>query len=481
MEITMNNLGRNQPCHCGSGKKYKKCCLRKDEDTRREEQDVQEFDYALRHGLIDPLASDEDWQEKSEPVWSEDYFAKASEDEPEFDDWYDDELEDDTEILSGNLLYEEQKEHLSEADVEHIESWWDIFENTIQPQELAAHVSRFMDEHPSLVKDLGLEVEPMYRLEYNCIERTDYLQYLDIITRLKEEFPDAYKIGFPGYDKFMVWWQLIEGDKEHVAEYLERFRECPDEDPEALFEVVTLLASSNCQDILADFLPDIIEDVEKSPFLMESEDILHQAITLILAPFLDKGLQVFQVRELVEKLEPLKDLLASSWLDEETLQRKVERLLGVEGNWRLEECTTYLEAVELYNDVTSSFMGWLHRNKGMDWTTAGHFSLYLRSYLYEALPAEKKPVALFPIQGPDIAIMFQRLEGQYYFTNNTDMFSMLNAIYWFTEFFAELHLLEPEQVDTSQEICRKIFNLILKDVSQIDMDAKLWKTFPRIY
>lgn len=45
----MNNLGRNQPCHCGSGKKYKKCCLRKDEDTRREEQDVQEFDYALRH------------------------------------------------------------------------------------------------------------------------------------------------------------------------------------------------------------------------------------------------------------------------------------------------------------------------------------------------------------------------------------------------------------------------------------------------
>ena len=21
--------GRNEPCHCGSGKKYKKCCLRK--------------------------------------------------------------------------------------------------------------------------------------------------------------------------------------------------------------------------------------------------------------------------------------------------------------------------------------------------------------------------------------------------------------------------------------------------------------------
>jgi hypothetical protein len=28
--------GRNDPCHCGSGKKYKHCCLSKDEGTARE-------------------------------------------------------------------------------------------------------------------------------------------------------------------------------------------------------------------------------------------------------------------------------------------------------------------------------------------------------------------------------------------------------------------------------------------------------------
>lgn len=27
----MNNQQRNEPCHCGSGKKYKNCCLKKDE------------------------------------------------------------------------------------------------------------------------------------------------------------------------------------------------------------------------------------------------------------------------------------------------------------------------------------------------------------------------------------------------------------------------------------------------------------------
>src|SRR5262245_33611176 len=31
------NIGRRDSCHCGSGKKYKKCCLEKDEEARRKE------------------------------------------------------------------------------------------------------------------------------------------------------------------------------------------------------------------------------------------------------------------------------------------------------------------------------------------------------------------------------------------------------------------------------------------------------------
>ena len=30
-----SHLGRNEPCHCGSGRKYKQCCLAKDEAKER--------------------------------------------------------------------------------------------------------------------------------------------------------------------------------------------------------------------------------------------------------------------------------------------------------------------------------------------------------------------------------------------------------------------------------------------------------------
>jgi preprotein translocase subunit SecA len=27
-------LGRNDPCHCGSGRKHKNCCMQKDEEAQ---------------------------------------------------------------------------------------------------------------------------------------------------------------------------------------------------------------------------------------------------------------------------------------------------------------------------------------------------------------------------------------------------------------------------------------------------------------
>jgi hypothetical protein len=34
----MDKIGRNDPCPCGSGKKYKKCCLEKDEQEKSEQR-----------------------------------------------------------------------------------------------------------------------------------------------------------------------------------------------------------------------------------------------------------------------------------------------------------------------------------------------------------------------------------------------------------------------------------------------------------
>jgi hypothetical protein len=39
--MNANKVGRNDPCHCGSGSKYKKCCAAKDDAARSAELSAQ--------------------------------------------------------------------------------------------------------------------------------------------------------------------------------------------------------------------------------------------------------------------------------------------------------------------------------------------------------------------------------------------------------------------------------------------------------
>jgi hypothetical protein len=79
------SIGRNEPCHCGSGKKYKKCCLTKDEESRQDKKGKEsgsgtdrrdDLDEKIRKRKLDPRI------EAGEALWREfsaaDYEAKIA-------------------------------------------------------------------------------------------------------------------------------------------------------------------------------------------------------------------------------------------------------------------------------------------------------------------------------------------------------------------------------------------------------------------
>ncbi|WP_176371622.1 YecA family protein [Desulfosediminicola flagellatus] len=476
----MTSLGRNQPCHCGSGKKYKKCCLHQDEETRLDTQEQQEYEQALANGEFDPLASDEDWEEGPDPDWVlDDYDDDLDDDfdeDSEFDDWYPDD-DDDTDSFSSPLDSLE-KSNLPDEAIGLIEAWWDLLEDFSTAQEISDHISRFLDEHPALVADLGLEDGPMQRLELLCCEIGNYQLYVDIISRLRDEFPEGYTAGFPIYDHFMIHRLIAEGKKDQVVEYLDNFKKYPEEGPEELLEVVDCLMANNCLEILSAFLPELLEKITESPFLMDGREILHPIIALTMAPFLDKGLDAFVVEGLIEALTSQTDLISSDVLAADMLQKQVELIFGRKESWRLEECTNRIQAIELYDDITRSFMGWIHREKSLDWCAAEFFRLNLRDYLYSALPERKKPRMLFPFGSPEILMMFTRRFEQYDFDNNTDFFASLNSVYWFTEFLEDHGYLDQEQAVLSREACRKIFDTMFPELVKRDFAVEIWQKFP---
>jgi hypothetical protein len=73
----MSKVGRNDPCYCGSGKKYKKCCLLKDEEKNLEE---------LKGDAI--VEEGEKWEEENETrrMTIDDKPEGIEEDEAEFEE-----------------------------------------------------------------------------------------------------------------------------------------------------------------------------------------------------------------------------------------------------------------------------------------------------------------------------------------------------------------------------------------------------------
>ena len=64
----MNNTGRNNPCPCGSGKKFKKCCLNKPYQPSPE----MEADIALgqqRLWEFEEEQKKQDWSKQMEPLF----------------------------------------------------------------------------------------------------------------------------------------------------------------------------------------------------------------------------------------------------------------------------------------------------------------------------------------------------------------------------------------------------------------------------
>lgn len=53
----MSKISRNEPCPCGSGKKYKKCCLNRDEEITRNNQSIYPANNFEEYDELDNLSN----------------------------------------------------------------------------------------------------------------------------------------------------------------------------------------------------------------------------------------------------------------------------------------------------------------------------------------------------------------------------------------------------------------------------------------
>lgn len=127
----MNKPGRNDPCYCGSGKKYKQCHLREDQAKEREQREQANAARFLRLDLA-RFARDErfaaDFDQALPLYWNEYYDAENADEMSQFEelrflDWFtfDYTLENGERIL--DIYLQEEGDGLTASQKEVLEAW----------------------------------------------------------------------------------------------------------------------------------------------------------------------------------------------------------------------------------------------------------------------------------------------------------------------------------------------------------------------
>jgi hypothetical protein len=196
----MSKIGRNDPCPCGSGKKYKKCCLAQDErrhieETRPDDMSALFEDIQVRTDMYDD--SDEP-EAVDEPPYAEidqePYVAKTiSDDVPE----------------------------ISEQDEALVDAWWTDYKTMNDPDDILRHLRGFLQAHPSLVENLELHYEVLFELGEQLVKDGRAGDYIDLLKEMRQRFPRAYLKGYSYFDRDIITYEVVErGCSADIEDYL---------------------------------------------------------------------------------------------------------------------------------------------------------------------------------------------------------------------------------------------------------------------
>jgi hypothetical protein len=459
----MAQIGRNAPCPCGSGKKYKKCCLEKDlaerraaapgAETGQEWEDVenfeaQEFSDATESGDVRNNTYSREIEAKESTVMD-----RAPQSEPP--------------------AYPNPREELPDLPTKQqaiVDAWWKDFKPLFRKRDLDEMIRRvqgFMEEHPELFVHLELEYEVLFEIGAEAGRRKEWPKYAALLARIRDEHPEMYVRSFSYYDYDLVIERLVEGKFEAIPQLFTFFHRHPDGELDNADRVADLLAWTGRQDDLFAFVRPLgcsmsrwVVFAQYVPLLDARGDPDEAAHALMQA-----------VRQLGKSDGP--------WFDIETVRREFRLCRQTLDVWNLSTCVTDHDVARFYHDVRWSYCGFLHDVKGFPWARADFLAERLEDYWWHR-PSGKKPKDTFRLSEGLLDGHIAKTCRFFFYINGVRAVSLIEAVWHFADYLLTHSRIEEEKANSIRAMCRRLFNTTLRVVDSTDPVPRLMPEFPEM-
>jgi hypothetical protein len=459
----MTQIGRNAPCPCGSGRKYKKCCLEKD--------------LAERRTPSSRAATGSEWEEVEDPEGQE--FCDLAEDSEVQADAHADEIDPKEAPVEEQApqpefpRYPRPREDLPDLPAEQealVDAWWKDFKPLFRNPDVDKMIRRvvgFMEEHPELFVHLRLEHEVLFELGAEAGRRKEWPKYAALLTRIREEHPEMYVRSFSYYDYDLMIERTVDGKFDTIPQLFNFFHQYPDSELDNADRVAELLAWTGRQDDLFAFARPL------------GWFMLRWVVFAQYVPFLDvRGDPDESARTLMEAVKQL-HIPHDPAFDIETARREFLFRRETPDVWDLSTCGTDRAVAQFYHDVRWNYCAFLHDVKAFPWARADFLAGRLEDY-WSDRPAGKKPKDTFGFSQERLDKHIAKTCCDFFHINGVRAVSLLEAVWHFVDYLAAHSRIEDEKAKRARGVCRRLFDLSLRAVDSTDPVPRLMPVFPEM-
>ncbi len=448
----MKKIGRNDPCHCGSGKKYKKCCFNKDKnegklkkielEKEKEIKNLERGDKMLEElrKFFPALGNDEDYN----------YFDFENSDNPK----------------------------ISEEEQQKVIEWWEKYKNLEDIDELKQHFDDFLNNNSAdVIANLGIHNKIFFELLDKFIEKGRVDEIITYLIDFRKNYPEIYEKSAEFYDFEVITWHVSKDRKDEVKNYFNYFEQNPIKNEEKLFETINFLYATNNAELIIPLIKKIYKEVNNSNDLFNGHQIVDGLNVEIYSKYLDKEINTENIEKLTDELKELEIDFDDHFYDIIFWENRLKYIIKKYDKWNNSSKNEELFNYFLF-EISSNFMRFLHEEKNITYISAQYYGQLIYKYYLKSFENEEVFENIFSFEEDEIDQIIGSLSKYYLSISITKSLSLLNTLYYFAEYLFVCGNFDNTEKKHLQKITTKFHNLVYKKTMKTQIKTALFSKFP---
>ncbi len=470
-------LGRNDKCHCGSGKKYKKCCLGK--AVTIEKLEAQENAMAnSEFGMGD----EDEWEYDDiyDDIYEETEGSDVVEYLPKIDEKY---LQQSIEINKEKSYYEENGYHrefptISDAEEAKIDAWYNEHKKISSANELKEHLDGFLNENSiDVITNMSLNESVLFDLIDKHVRKKKTELIIDYLIEFRTKYPDVYIRSFSYLDIKIIAWLIFKNRSDEVPQFLNYFELYPIHDADKLFELIDLLLATNNSALALSLVTKVYKEICYSKKISGGYEIADNLVAQIVSPFINENYTKDNARSIVSELEMLVLNLNKEYFEEDYWDNRLKTIMKDYTKWEEIPPKNKKDFEDKVFEILLNFSGFLIERTKIDYISASFCTKMLGQY-YRVITTGKKPKNMFLFSEAEIEEAIATISQYFLWVDLPAAFTVLNGLYYFAEYLFECGNYDENQKVDVQNLTIKIAKVFIKNSNNQSVQSFCFKTFP---